>query len=114
MRFEIPRYSVSRAQPIAERLLRHIELDGEHWIWTGSVLRSGYGSFTRRPHGTTVHRVAYEEWVGPIPAGHDVHHICETRLCINPAHLQATDRAAHRRAHRAEQVKRGTDRWGVR
>jgi hypothetical protein len=37
-----------------------------------------------------VHRVAYELWVEqPIPKGLQIQHLCNERLCCNPAHLVA-------------------------
>lgn len=35
------------------------------------------------------HRVAYELFVGPIPDGMELDHVCRVRNCINPAHLEA-------------------------
>jgi len=35
------------------------------------------------------HRLAYETWVGPIPDGHVVDHLCFNKGCIEPTHLEA-------------------------
>jgi hypothetical protein len=35
-----------------------------------------------------VHRVAYTDAVGPIPDGLTIDHLCRTRTCVNPAHLE--------------------------
>lgn len=35
------------------------------------------------------HRVAYELFVGPIPDGLELDHLCRVRNCINPDHLEA-------------------------
>jgi len=34
------------------------------------------------------HRVSYELFVGPIPDGKMLHHICNIRLCVNYEHLE--------------------------
>jgi hypothetical protein len=52
------------------------------WLWEGYV-RSGYG----RLRGKSVHRLAWEEVNGPIPAGLSICHRCDVRLCCNPEHL---------------------------
>lgn len=54
------------------------------WLWTGSLLSNGYGSFGRRGRA---HRASYEAHVGPIPDGLFVLHKCDVRCCVNPNHL---------------------------
>ena len=69
------------------------------WIWKGSVDRRGYGLCTVNGRGERAARAAYKAWVGPIPAGHDVHHTCPNRNCINPEHLEALPHGVHLRLH---------------
>ncbi|HTE68439.1 MAG TPA: HNH endonuclease signature motif containing protein [Actinomycetes bacterium] len=35
------------------------------------------------------HRVFYELYVGPIPDGFQIDHICSNKLCVKPDHLHA-------------------------
>jgi len=39
------------------------------------------------------HALAYEVLVGPRPDGKDLDHLCRTRSCVNPAHLEPVSRA---------------------
>lgn len=54
-------------------------------LWTGAVSTEGYG----RASTTYVHRVMYEWFVGAIPDGMNIDHLCRVRLCAAPAHLEA-------------------------
>jgi hypothetical protein len=76
--------------------------DDECWLWTAAVNRgTGYGQFARRHgEGCDAHRFSYELTHGQIPAGHDVHHTCHMRHCVNPAHLAAVTRSANMAARK--------------
>ena len=68
----------------------------ECWNWQGGKNTSGYGEF-RSAAGPMVraHRLAYEWQIGAIPEGYDLHHTCENRLCVNPAHLMPVTKRDH-------------------
>lgn len=57
------------------------------WLWIGCTDTLGYGSF--RYHGAmrSSHRISYSIYKGEIPDKMHVLHKCDTRLCVNPAHL---------------------------
>ena len=54
------------------------------WLWTGP-LAGGYPLLGGRDYA---HRVAYTLWVGPIPEGLTLDHLCRTPACVNPKHLE--------------------------
>jgi hypothetical protein len=102
----MPVYTVNKAEkgpkprPAANRFWEKVSYDGpllspyagRCWTWTAAIRRDGYGVFSRGsgPEGVMpAHRFAYEEIVGPIPAGCTIDHLCRVRACVNPAHLEA-------------------------
>ncbi len=64
-------------------------------LWQGRIGNHGYGVVG----GRLAHRIAYEEVHGQIPRGHQIHHTCGTRPCVNPAHLVALTPMQHNAAH---------------
>jgi RNA polymerase subunit RPABC4/transcription elongation factor Spt4 len=54
-------------------------------IWTGTIKGSGYPGFKQG----YAHRFSYEHFIGPIPAGLTIDHLCRNRKCVNPEHLEA-------------------------
>lgn len=72
-----------------ERLMERRVIDANGcWIWQGYLLR-GYGRMrVGAGRKYLVHRVAYAEFVGPIPDGLVIDHLCRNRACFNPDHLR--------------------------
>lgn len=65
------------------------------WEFLGSRDDAGYGTMKVSKKTRKVHRLAYEVWVGPIPAGLDVLHHCDNPPCFNPTCLFLGDDAAN-------------------
>lgn len=78
------------------------------WLWTGAKSSTGYGNFAVADHRTqSAHRVAYQLFVGRIPAGRVVLHRCHRPLCMNPRHLYLGTHAIKSRAT-AQRLRVGT------
>jgi hypothetical protein len=59
------------------------------WLWKASKNNGGYGTFRAYTSKTVgAHRWAYEEERGPVPTDMELDHLCRTRCCVNPAHLE--------------------------
>ena len=71
-----------------ERLWARIDKTDTCWLWTGTILQSGYGQIRWNAKQYRVHRFVYELLVGPIPEGLTLDHLCRVRHCVNPAHLE--------------------------
>lgn len=95
-----------RAKPLIELFLRHVVIEPNGcWHWTGGTNGYGYGRFSNRGVKVGAHRWAYEHYIGPIPDGADIDHLCHNddascvggiscphRRCVNPDHLQPATR----------------------
>jgi len=58
------------------------------WLWLAGVTHNGYGQITFDGKHSLAHRFVYELLVGPVPPGLQLDHLCRTRNCCNPAHLE--------------------------
>lgn len=73
--------------PTIDRLMSKIRFGASDcWYWIGSINRLGYGVFAAEGE-VKAHRVSYKLFNGQIPEGAKVMHTCDTRCCVNPAHL---------------------------
>ena len=68
------------------------------WDWVGQIDKRGYGRARRNPSDRVslwAHRVMYERERDPIPVGHDCHHVCGNKACVNPDHIAIVTRKEH-------------------
>ncbi len=66
-------------------------------LWMGNRNKWGYGAISDKGQARSVHRVSYSLFVGPIPEGHEVDHLCRVRNCWTPDHLEAVTKVEHGR-----------------
>lgn len=96
-----------RKASLVDRLRRRSIIEGACWLWQGCTLAHfPYGQVTSNGKTLLVHRVAYEQLVGPIPASMNVLHRCDNGRCWNPAHLFIGTHADNI----ADKVKKGRQR----
>lgn len=78
--------------PLA-RIAKRITIEGDCWVWNGSLEANGYGRMNVNGKRTMVHRAAYELLTGEIiPADMTVDHLCFVRNCVKPSHLEIVSR----------------------
>lgn len=78
-----------RREPVIDRVMRRLTLDANDcWIFHGSLTTKGYGHIKVGRSMRPTHRVTYEFFVGPIPDGLVLDHLCRVRDCCNPDHLE--------------------------
>ena len=59
------------------------------WEWVGFVNPKGYAHLCHKGKQVRAHRHYYEQEYGPIPEGLEIDHLCRSRACVNPAHMEA-------------------------
>ena len=83
-----------RGCPVAsleDRFLKKIIYNGECHLWMGGLTTNGYGQLLPKIWGTGyAHQWACHIWNGsplPVEPGMCIKHSCDTKHCVNPAHL---------------------------
>lgn len=80
------------------------------WLWVGTVDKAGYGRLVMAGKGCTqtrsAHREVYENLRGVIPENLTLDHLCRTRCCVNPAHLEPVSQKENVRRGRGVGVRR--------
>lgn len=72
----------------ADRFWAKVRKTNTCWLWIGATIKGGYGSFGGiKCKVGMAHRFSWTLHNGPIPAGLDVLHRCDTPPCVNPEHL---------------------------
>lgn len=99
-----------RYPDLQRRFLARVEVDTSTgcWEWMGYRDWRGYPRLGRRH----AHRVAYEMFVGPIPDGLHIDHLCRNVSCVFHGHLEAVTQAENNRRQwaargRATRCRRG-------
>lgn len=62
------------------------------WIWARAINRKGYGVL-RGEKTQFAHRVIWNRFMGTVPPGKELDHLCRVRACVNPVHLEPVSHA---------------------
>jgi hypothetical protein len=67
------------------------------WLWQRMRNDRGYAYVNYGGKTCRAHRLLFELYRGPIPAGLTLDHTCRVRHCVNPAHLEPVTQTENRR-----------------
>jgi HNH endonuclease len=73
-----------------EKIAEPFDAHNDCWMWAGYT--GGQGPYPQLSFGGKhiyAHRVSHELFIGPIPEGCVIDHLCKNTLCVNPDHLEA-------------------------
>lgn len=77
-------------------------------LWTGpdsgTGRGGGYGRMSLGGQTVAVHLVVFTHYYGYIPGKKQVDHLCNNRLCCNPAHLELVSHLTNQK-RRAKRIK---------
>lgn len=66
------------------------------WLWTGKIDGKGYGRLTIAGRDWMAHRYVFEVLhARPVPAGHELDHLCRVTRCVNPDHMEPVSHAVN-------------------
>lgn len=85
-----------------QRFWRNIEKIKDCLVWLGAKTTAGYGEFQINKRTVYAHRWSYENFIGIIPEGLFIDHLCKNKSCVNPYHLEPVTNA--------ENIKRGLEK----
>lgn len=87
-----------RRTPAVDRVLARIAVHPLGcWVFTGKLSSRGYAKVNVDRVPRLAHRVVYEDFVGEIPDGLTLDHLCGVTACVNPAHLEPVTAAENTR-----------------
>lgn len=101
------RYNISPARD-DKRFFSRVKKVFGCWIWIGFRNSYGYGTFSIRHKNVYAHRWSYQRFVGPIPEGLQIDHLCRKPCCVNPHHLEPVTAAlnAYRSPYTQQSINR--------
>lgn len=82
--------------------------DNGCWEWLSALDRDGYGRIHYKKKARYIHRVSYEFFIGKIPDGLMIDHLCRNPCCCRPDHLEpVTNSINQKRRKKKIRCKRG-------
>lgn len=83
-----PRGRHAAALTDEERFLFRVQKTETCWLWKDSSSIGRYGEFKVSGRSVLAHRWSYEHFIGRIPGGMEIDHLCRVTNCVRPDHLQ--------------------------
>lgn len=90
-RFIRNHHSSLRKRPALDRLMEKVIWNGDEdecWVFEGSKGHYGHGYLNVDGRNRQAHVIAYEAFIGPVPAELELDHLCRNPPCVNPSHLE--------------------------
>ena len=88
----IKRNQYMGSAPLKERILTNTKKESGCWVWKRSLFKNGYGQMRVNGKACYAHIIAYVQFIGAVPEGLELDHLCRNRSCCNPEHLEPVTR----------------------
>lgn len=93
-RYGDPQADVGDRLRFPESFLSRLTITADGCVeFTGHLGHGGYGRMRVNGQYVLTHRLAYEMFVGPIPDGLTLDHLCRNPACCYPLHLEPVTNA---------------------
>lgn len=84
---------LNQLQDFETRIWKYIKVAPSGcWLWTGYIRKDGYCNLSMSSDGVKTtclaHVKVYEFYIGSIPEGLYLDHLCRVRHCVYPRHLE--------------------------
>jgi hypothetical protein len=86
-----------QVQRFVPRFLAALDETQSCWYLTGRARENGYTTIQVGGVKMSGHRFSYAAFVGTIPHGFEIDHLCRDRACVNPKHLELVSRSENLR-----------------
>lgn len=86
VRVDLDEYDMNTLKRMSNRW--DMEEETGCWVWRPPLHNTGYSQITVRRKKTSGHRAAYMLLKGEIPHDMVIDHLCRTRACVNPEHME--------------------------
>jgi len=73
---------------VPERIVRKVQFTDGCWLWMAAKHPHGYGHTWFAGRLWPAHRLFYHWFIGPVPVGLELDHLCREPACVRPDHLE--------------------------
>lgn len=99
--------TLRRTQDVGKYIAERTTVDANGcWNWKLAKNNRGYGMCLRRDWRGYAHRFAYTVFVGEIPEGAQIDHLCMNKACVNPEHLEPVSAKVNTQRERVARLGR--------
>ena len=91
--------------------MKRVQRKTDCWIWPYSLNGNGYGVIGKGKKVFDAHKFLFEIIVRLVPSNTELDHLCKTKMCVNPTHLQPVSHAENCRRGKQTKLTKQNVKW---